>query len=90
MYRSNPRRKPHWATLLAALILPMGCTSLDALKLPAPSASGPAENVKLTYRTDSDRLNLLVASEPPAGQLVSYQQPRSPVPDFTESTLHLT
>jgi len=90
VYRSNPRRTSLRATLLAALLMPMGCTSLDALKLPEPSASGPAETVKLTYRTDSDRLNLLVALEPPAGQLVSYQQPRSPVPDFTESTLHLT
>ena len=86
----SPRRRLGWivsATLSVSLAA--GCSVLQPEHARRPSESVGGHNTRITYRTDSARLNVLAGGS--STQLVSFQQPthQAVVPEFTVCTLKI-
>jgi hypothetical protein len=83
--------------VLLAVFLGAGCSlmpklmhtaQVEPVSKSAPLAPSPEGTIKLSYRTESSRLNLAANSN--GIQPVSFQQQsQSPVPDFTTTTLEI-
>lgn len=79
-------------TCAAALVAvaSLGCSSVHWPGGTQRPAAEPQHQVSLTYRTESDRLNLLARGKSDGPQLVSYDEPQAGrVPEFTQSTLRI-
>jgi hypothetical protein len=76
--------------LALVAVASLGCSSVRWPGSSEGPEAEPQRKVTLTYRTESDRLNLLARGRSDGPQLASYHEPHAaPVPEFTQSTLRI-
>ncbi|MGE0607848.1 MAG: hypothetical protein AB7O62_12210 [Pirellulales bacterium] len=74
---------------VACLIGTTGCSTMSAWRAVSSEPAGAFKKLRVTYRADSEQIKAACAAPPSEGQLVSYQEPATPLPDNTISTLEI-